>query len=334
MSSTAVQPLPSEEPLPVPRPRPPFVVVLNPRSGANACNEVRADITQVLGEAGRNFEFIEADTDGLLAACRRAAQAAAERGGVLVAVGGDGTLNSAAQAALAHDVPFGVIAQGTFNLFARQHGLPLEAADATRALLEAEVVPVDVGLVNQRVFLVNASLGLYPRVLEDREQFKQRLGRYRWVALLSGIVSLLNWRRQLVLEIELDGQLHHLRTPTLFVGNNREQLARVGVDSAIAAVAGEGGLVGLAPRPQGRWAKLRLLWRGLVGSLGESEEVDSFAFRSLTVKTHSRRKVTVATDGEINRMVPPLRFTVSPRPLRLLKPRADATAPTSEAGGA
>jgi diacylglycerol kinase family enzyme len=323
----AVQPSPIETlaPPPVAAAAPRLFIVCNRGSGANATAEVRAQITAVLQEAGRAFEFMELDGEGLPGACRRAAESAAACDGVLVAVGGDGTLNSAAQAAVTHGCAMGVIAQGTFNLFARQHGLPLEAEAATRVLLDAQPVPVDVGIVNQRVFLVNASMGLYPRVLADREAFKQRLGRYRWVALLAGLVSLLSWKRQLVLEVELDGQLSTLRTPTLFIGNNSAQLRRVGLDDALADQAGSGCLVGLAPRPRGHWAKLRLVLRGLVGSLGDSEEMESFAFRSLTVKTQRKRgKVIVATDGEVVRMVPPLRFAVSPRPLLLLKPRPTA----------
>ncbi|TWO71676.1 diacylglycerol kinase [Caenimonas sedimenti] len=299
---------------------PPLFVVLNPGSGENEARETRDRIAAVLAASGRPHEIIEVPAPDIASACRTAARRARETGGALVAVGGDGTLNSAAQAALTEGCTLGVIAQGTFNLFAREHGLPLEAEDATRCLLAAQPVPVAVGLVNQRVFLVNASIGLYPRVLSDREAFKQKLGRHRWVALLSGIVSLLGWRRRLVLEIEQDGQLRNLRTPTLFVGNNREQLERVGIGPEVMGTAGRGTLAALAPRPQGRWAKWRLLLRGVTGRLGDSEELDSFAFRSLTVKTGTRRSLEVATDGEVVRMQPPLRFSVSPKPLMLLKP--------------
>jgi diacylglycerol kinase family enzyme len=56
-----------------------------------------------------------------------------------------------------------VLPQGTFNYFSRTHGIPLDTTDATRALLAGMIRPVQVGLLNDRVFLVNASLGLYPR---------------------------------------------------------------------------------------------------------------------------------------------------------------------------
>lgn len=301
----------------------PLFIVMNPGSGDNEKAQVRADITQALSEAGRRFEFVPVHDRDIAGACRTAGRLASEQGGAIVAVGGDGTINAAAQVAVTQGCPLGVIAQGTFNLFAREYGLPLEAAPAARVVATGLPQPVEVGLINQRVFLVNASLGLYPRVLADREVFKRKLGRHRWVAFISGVVSLLGWRRQLRLDAELDGRQTVLRTPTLFVGNNREQLERVGLDEELVARARHGWLVALVAKPQGRWAKFRLALRAALGRLGDSEEVDNFPFRTLLVKGGRRGKFKVATDGEVLTMESPLRFSISPKPLRLLLPSGE-----------
>ena len=298
-----------------------FFVVLNPGSGEHEAGEVRGAIARVLQEAGRAVEFVELRGGEVASLCQQAARRAKEAGGALVAVGGDGTLNAAAQAAIANDCPMGVIAQGTFNFFARDHGLPQDAAEGARVLLDAAPQPVQVGLLNERVFLVNASIGLYPQLLEDRETFKQRLGRHRWVAMLAGLKTVLGWRRALTIEVELDGRIEQLRTPTLFAGNNALQLDTVGVPEPLVRELREGRrLVGLVARPHGRWYKLRLMLRGLLGQVGASPEVDSFTFGSLTVAALGARKLKVATDGEALAMQPPLRVAVSPRPLMLLKP--------------
>jgi diacylglycerol kinase family enzyme len=298
-----------------------FFVVLNPGSGEHEAGEVRDAIAGVLRQAGRSVEFFELRPGEVASQCQRAARRAKEAGGALVAVGGDGTLNAAAQAAMASDCPMGVIAQGTFNFFARDHGLPQDAAEGARVLLDAAPQPVQVGLLNERVFLVNASIGLYPQLLEDRETFKQRLGRHRWVAMLSGLKTLLRWRRMLAIEVEMDGRIERMHTPTLFVGNNALQLDSVGVPAALVRKLRDGPrLVGLLAQPHGRWFKLRLMLRGLLGHLGASPEIDGFSFASLTVAPLGHRKLKVATDGEALVMQPPLRFCVAPRPLMLLKP--------------
>lgn len=298
-----------------------FFIVINPGSGSGQTDEKRAAIEAALTEAGRRFRFLPVAPGLIVAACNQGAQLAAEHGGVLVAVGGDGTLNAGAQAALTHRVPFGAVAQGTFNMFAREHGLPLDPAEAARALAVSQPQPVQVGLVNQHVFLVNAAVGLYPKLLEDRETVNQHLGRRRgWVNLITSVVSLFEWRLRLTLEAELDGEVRRFRTPSLFVCNNRLQLQRVGIDDVVVERVGHGWLAALIARPLGFAGKVRVLWNGLRGKLGEGRELNSTAMRSLAVSTRGARRLKVSTDGEVQWMQLPLRFTVSPQPLMLMCP--------------
>jgi diacylglycerol kinase family enzyme len=306
---------------------PEFFIVMNRGSGSSAKDEARAAITSELERAGRAFRFVPIEQGGIVQACQQAARLVAEQGGILVAAGGDGTLNCAAQAAVLHDCPMGVIAQGTFNLFARQLGLPLDASEATRMLLRAMPEPVQVGLVNERVFLVNASVGLYPQLLADREQAKQKLGRRRSIAMLAALKSMLEWRRRLVLDAELDGEITQLRTATVFVCNNALQLRRVGIDDAIVAQIGQGKLGCLSVRTTTLWSKLRVLAAAAFGQLGREPEIDSAALRSLTVSTRGAHRAKVATDGEIQWMELPLRFTVAPRPLRVMLPPPELRLP-------
>jgi len=181
-----------------------------------------------------------------------------------------------------------------------------------------------VGEVNGRVFLVNASLGLYPQLLEDREAWKQQFGRSRLVAFASGLATLLNARGQLRLEIELAGKdttlTTTLRTPTLFIGNNHLQLAQVGIDAGHAEAVNRGALAAIAPRPIGTLALFGLLVRGAIGRLGDAENIDSFSFRQLKVAARGKRRIKVATDGEIVWMALPLVFKVADTPLLLMVP--------------
>lgn len=288
----------------------------------------RSAVEAALRETGRRHRFLGAE-GGIVAACDRGARQAAAEGGLLVAAGGDGTLNAAAQAALRHGCPLGLVPMGTFNLFAREHGVPLEPAQAVRELAHGRLEPVQVGLVNERVFLVNAAVGLYPKLLEDRESAKRQVGhRARWIAVMAGLVSLFGWRTRLALDAEVDGRPTRLRTPSLFVCNNRVQLERIGIDEALVASAGQGRMVALVAHPVDAWAKARLLLRAVAGRLGDAEEVDAFAVRSLDAAIRFARRVKVATDGEVQWMALPLRFTVSPRPLVMVLPaRQEGGAP-------
>jgi diacylglycerol kinase family enzyme len=308
---------------------PALYVLANPGSGDHDAQEARESLARIFSEAGRDVEFVPvAQPADLSRASAQAAARARQTRGILVAIGGDGTVNTVAAAALEAGCPLGVIPRGTFNFFARAHGIPQDLAQAATALLQAQPQPVQVGWVNEQLFLVNASLGLYPQLLQDREAFKEQLGRHRWVAVLSGLVTLFEWRRQLQLEIELEGERVMVRTPTLFVCNNRLQLQRTGIDAEVVRRLDQGRLAAIVVRPIGTLAMLGLVLRGAFGTLGEADQVRSVAFRSLTVRPRGARRLKVAADGEVHWMTAPLRFAVSAQPLLLMVPRAqDRVAP-------
>lgn len=298
----------------------PLFIVLNTGSGRGDAQALQDIIRRVLDEAGRRHQLMPVDDPSRLAVTAREAVARArEAGGIVVAAGGDGTLNAVAGQVLGQGVPFGILPQGTFNYFGRRYGISQDTESALRGLLAGELWPVQVGLLNGRLFLVNASLGLYPQLLEDREAYKQRFGRSRLVALWSGLVTLMRAPRQLSLRLDYEGRMRDLRSPTLVVGNNRLQLEHIGIDPA---ELDHGRLVAMAARPVGTLALYGLLLRGLFSRLGEAEHVVSFAFDRLMVSIRGRRRVKVAMDGEISWMDTPLEFKVSDTPLPLVVPVA------------
>ncbi len=163
-------------------PASPLQFIINAASGHNDRDVTRQAIEEALRGAGRTGELLYARPDEVERTAHVAAATAIARHTAVIAVGGDGTINSVAQAAHAVGCAMGVVPQGTFNYFAGTHGFPADAAQAVQALLRAAPAPVQVGLINDRVFLVNASPGLYPQMLEDREKYKARFGRSRLVA--------------------------------------------------------------------------------------------------------------------------------------------------------
>jgi diacylglycerol kinase family enzyme len=310
--------------MPTINPHAPFFIVFNLGSGSEEAAVACATLEAVLREAGREYRLLRVEEPSRLAQVSQEAVALAlEHEGVVVAAGGDGTLNTVAQATLGSGRPFGVLPQGTFNYFSRTHGIPSDMAQAVRVLLECQPHPVPVGLVNGQVFLVNASLGLYPELLEEREAYKQRYGRSRQVAWWAGVRTLLRDHSLLNVRLERDGQAEAWRTLTLFVGNNRLQLEQAGLPEADAVESGL--LAATVLRPMGALRLLGLVLRGALGRLGEAERVARFTFRDMTVTPlrplRQRRPVKVAMDGEIHWLTPPLRFQAAPSALPLIKPR-------------
>lgn len=317
--------------LPANKSAPPLVVVFNLGAGHGQADEARAALQAGCAEAGRTLHLLEVhDPRQLGAIARQAVTQAQHCGGVVVAAGGDGTINTVAQATLGSGCTFGVLPQGTFNYFSRTHDIPSDTAAALQVLLAGHSQPVQVGLVGERVFLVNASLGLYPRLLEDREDWKRQFGRSRLVAFGAGLATLLRGHRSLRLRVQSQGQERELRTPTLFVGNNALQLQQLGLPEAEDVEAGH--LAAIALRPVGLFRMLGLMWRGAFGRLDDADELIRVSTRELTVHPSRRirfgsTRIKVATDGEVTWMHLPLSFRVAPQPLDLLRPPEPVAAP-------
>lgn len=336
------------------RPDAPLHLLMGRRDPA-LMERIRRGVTEHPRLNGRNlvWHVPEQAADTPAVADRAAAQAAAEQG-VVLAIGGDGTINAAAQACRLRGVPMGAVSQGTFNYFSRQQGIAPDLADAidqfVSALEQRLARPVWPGLVNGQAFLVNASLGLYPRLLAEREAATRQFGRHRVVAIVAGLLSLLRAHRGQVLRLRERDDLGRERqrmtlASTLFVGNNALQLERLGVDEA--EKAGQRRVVATTLAPRGPLAMMELIWQAARGRMSRHEAVDSFTCTALTVEAAGWRisdRVRVAFDGERTWMRLPLRFAVAEHPLWLVAPQppagmtpsplpAPAPAPRQPAGG-
>lgn len=312
--------------------RPPFdpaaalQFVVNGKAGSSDADATREAIESGLREADRAGTVLFAAPGELARVAREgAAKALADRSAV-VAVGGDGTINTVAQAAHAVGCAMGVLPEGTFNYFAREHDVPSDTAEALRWLFDARPEPAQVSAINDRVFLVNASIGLYPNLLQDRERWEARFGRSRLVALGAALATLLRAQGSLRLWIEWDGKMREVRTLTLFVGNNRLQLEQLGLDvdagAHPAAGPADGHITAVILKPIGTMAMVRLILRGALGQLGDAGGVEHFTCQKLVVEptlTLGRRRVKVAFDGEVGWMNAPLTIRVLPKPLWVLK---------------
>jgi diacylglycerol kinase family enzyme len=298
--------------------------VINAAAGSSDAQAKREVIDAALRAGGRRGDLRFCSPAELTGVAHQAATRAIATRAAVVAVGGDGTLNTVAQAAHTVGCAMGVVPQGTFNYFARTHGVPADPAAAVRQLLRAAPAPVQVAGINDRVFLVNASLGLYPDLLEDREAYKARFGRSRWVAFVAACATLLRAQRRLRLHIEMGGTVRDVQTLTLFVGNNRLQLQQFGAEpeDTLAGTPGDGSMAALMLRPIGTLSMIGLMLHGAMGRLGEAAGVEGFEFQHMVVKptlAPGRKEVVVAFDGEVARMRAPIDIRVLDKPLYLLQ---------------
>jgi diacylglycerol kinase family enzyme len=247
---------------------------------------------------------------------RRALEGEAQ---TIVAGGGDGTVNAIASMVVGSKKTFGVVPLGTLNHFAKDLHIPLDLVGAARTIIAGHAVNVDVGEVNERIFVNNSSLGLYPSIVRQREKV-QGLGHGKWPAFLWATLMVLRRYPFLNVRLLVDGADFATRTPFIFVGNNVYEMESFNIGRRARLDAGVLSLY--VTHRTSRLGLLKLALRALFKRLRQAEDFIALITTEVHVETRHRRRrpIRVATDGEVTLMTSPLHYRVRPGALRVLVP--------------
>jgi len=243
-----------------------------------------------------------------------------EKWGIVMAGGGDGTINTVASYLIGTEKILGILPLGTLNHFAKDLRIPLDLEGAAQTVISGHPLLVDVAEVDGRIFLNNSSLGLYPTIVREREKH-QRLGSGKWPAFLWAAVSAL--RRYPFLHVHLiaAGERFDLRTPFVFVGNNGYAMEKLNIGSRERLDRGQLSLY--VTNRIGRWGLVRLAVRALLGRLREEKDFLPLLTDEVKIET-KRRHLRVAFDGEVDLMPTPLHYRSRPGALRVMAPGSES----------
>ncbi|CAN5375705.1 diacylglycerol kinase family protein [soil metagenome] len=293
-----------------------ITVIINASSGAGCTAEWAKDVGEKFKAGGLDARVVLAKSGAeIIDTAKRAVKDACA---IVVAGGGDGTINAVAGVLAGTGISFGVLPMGTLNHFARDLGIPAELDDAIANISTGQVVEVDAGEVNGSIFVNNSSLGLYPDIVRDREKQQRRLGRGKWLAFCWATLAALRRFPFLNVRLSLNGDEHLRSTPFVFIGNNEYKMEGFNIGERERLNAGTLSLY-VAQRP-GRWGLLRLALHALFGSLRQARDFDAVLAKEIVIETR-RKRIRVATDGEVNVMESPLRYRILPAALRVIVPK-------------
>lgn len=145
--------------------------VLNREGGTIRTADVErlcADLGEAFAAAGRRLECHVTDGAGLIDTLRR--QAGRDDIDCIVAGGGDGTVSASAAVCWKQGKALGILPAGTMNFFARTLGVPLDLDEAVQALAGAPEARADIATANGRPFIHQYSVGMQPRMVQERER--------------------------------------------------------------------------------------------------------------------------------------------------------------------
>nr|WP_221374205.1 diacylglycerol kinase family protein [Actinoplanes polyasparticus] len=275
------------------------VLLINPRSGDGVA--ARAGLAEAA--AARGLEVITLGPGDDLAAL--AERAAAEGADVLGMAGGDGSQALVATTAMRHGLPFVCVPAGTRNHFALDLGLDrTDVAGALDAFTDGVERLVDLASVNDRIFVNNASLGVYAEVVRAKGYRKAKIR--TWGRLLPDLLGPAAAPSDLEFDSPEGPPISGVSL--VLVSNNPYDLSRVGRSGG---------------RPRLDTGRLGIV--AVRGAIPAGE----FVARKFTVR--SKADVAAGVDGEAILLTPPLVFRSLPGALRVRVPRSSGARPRAAA---
>jgi diacylglycerol kinase family enzyme len=293
-------------------------VLLNGSSGTaekESREKLRADLEAAFETHGITADVQFLHGEDLAAGAERALQSVA-RGTChgVIAGGGDGTISAVASILAGSNVPLGVIPLGTLNHFAKDLHIPLSISGSVEVIAAGATRTVDVGEVNDRVFINNSSIGLYPYLVLDRERRRHRHGLPKWFAMVFAAFRALRYFPVRRLSIRMEGWSEACRSPAVFVGNNVYRIT--GPALGTRKSMSEGKLCLYVANPQSRIKLLWLACRCVFGTVDEQRDLRMVSVPAIEVDSRNRR-LLVARDGEVETIRSPLRYKIRPNALRV-----------------
>ena len=301
---TSVRPPPRTPEHPAKPAQRPFVV-MNPRSGGGKVG--RFDLVAKARALGAEVRLL--DGPGHVDVQALADQAVADGHDLLGVAGGDGTQALVAGVAAGHDVPFLVVSAGTRNHFAMDLGLDRAHPDnCLDALTDPMEMCIDLGEINERTFVNNASFGAYAEVVRSPEYRDDKRG-----TTLRLLPEVLSGRSGAHLSVYLDGRLVASDPKAVLVSNNAYLFDDpAGLGSRPRLDAGVLGVVIVSVDSAAQAVRLMNGARsaGLLQSTAREVVIDA-----------DTAQIPVGIDGESVMLTTPVSCSVHPQALRVRVPR-------------
>ena len=293
------------------------VLIMNLKSGGG-----KAERFELAAEAGRRGiePIVLAPGDDLRELAERAIAGGAE---VIGMAGGDGSQALVATVAALHDVAQVCVPAGTRNHFALDLGLDRnDVVGALDAYTDGVERRIDLAQVNDHVFVNNASLGAYAKVVQSQAYRDAKL--QTWTRMLPDLLG--PDAEPIDLQFTGPDGRRYADAPLVLVSNNPYQLTHMaGAGTREHMNTGTLGIV--AARLGSAGDVSRLVALELVGQAGRFSGLLEWSAPEFEV--HSEAPVEVGLDGEALVLQPPLCFRSLPGALRVRLPRGVGAAPAA-----
>jgi diacylglycerol kinase family enzyme len=244
-------------------------------------------------------------------------QAASGPSDLIVAGGGDGTLNAAASLAVKHDKTLGILPMGTMNVLARNLDVPLDLSQAARVIATGTVRKIDAAEVNGHYYFCNSYFGLPALFSEERENQRGEGFFNRLFGYLFEFPKLALAARRMAVAVH-DGERERLvRSLAYAVSNNPYDQSE---EMALHRGSLTKGKLGFyATKHYSALALPLFIAKFAIGRGSTDPSLVHMEADALEVRS-SRKTIAVTNDGELMKLATPLRYRIHPAALRVVLP--------------
>jgi diacylglycerol kinase family enzyme len=274
------------------------------------------------------YEVDAVDTEARGHATELCREAAHEGYDVVVAFGGDGTVNEAANGLVGSSTPLTCLPGGSANVFGKMLGIPGELVDATEHLLRMaddwQPRKVDIGQVNGRYFTFSSGLGIDASVVQrvdSNPRLKARLGPYyfTWAAISTFT------RRYMLhpprLSVLVDGEEHEGVTAIIQSGSPFTYFKNRPIEVAEDAALDSGTFSGCVLHRAMPIDMPFIAWRAFSkrARLARHRQITSFSGATeILVRTADERPLPLQVDGDYLGEVEQASYSILPRALSVV----------------
>lgn len=289
------------------------MIIINPSSGREEALNYIGSTKEILHEQG--YQVTVSETKKERDATHFCITACEQRFDLVVSIGGDGTLHETINGLIdqEHRPKLGVVPLGTVNDFARALHIPLDPEQAIRTLTSTRVKKVDMGCVNDHLFLNVIAVGSIAETLSMvSSEDKSRFGAFAY--LKEGIKELMN------------KPVHHLTIQyddKTWEGESRLFLAALtnsvgGFEKLVPDAAVDDGLIHcFIIKDLNIFSTLSVSMSLLLGSLKDHNDVVYFTAKQ--VHASSAETVRTNVDGEEGPALP-IELNIMPRHIEVIVP--------------
>lgn len=287
-------------------------IIINPAAGKQQVNWFLRGAKNTLNRLKIKYEY--RITDSPRHATRLAEEAVRKKFDIILAAGGDGTINEVINGIADSDCVLGVIPLGTVNILAMELGIPLHPMRALNLIMEGRVGTIDLGRANNRYFVLMTACGIDSyTIYRVNVKLKKYIGAFAYI--IAGIYSLFKYKpKKIVIDID------------------DHRIDEIGYYVVVENISAYGGKFKMAPYAQYNDGLLDVcifkrhtfwdVFRYFIGiALARHMEYpDVIYYQCRKISLHSQENVLLHTDGELSGSLP-VSITAEKNKLKVLMPK-------------